>query len=735
MLAPLCPIFRPLAFAVFCLLGQSVATYAQTRVELSVTHANGNPQLVAVIHKDSAPTEHKTFPLRQIHPHTHFHTWTSPESAKRWIGQNGPDDAEMQHLVQTGGGLKGGGLYTSLNGIDSIGFGTDLVVFENHSPFYLIAETGDETREKILDRLGYFGDARKTARYQITQELTKLQILGVNYEASSIAARDVLVLNHPLQWVNLWSQHQLGQFRSGTSDDVVRWLSRGETDFDTLEFLLSIEDKIQIQPSPHLESGFPTIHRLLTGQKVHLSEIEPLRLAFRPESPGVTNPLLGRIVKMLTKPSVIYSEFSQAYFSAFRSEVVKYLRHRLNLAIQSKLNSSQMIQEVLKQITSLQVYEALDALAPAQIPSWSSNKNLAPHELKSTWNLLREKHPFSAKLLLSLLYIDYPDFLVEVSTNHSEPWNRYGVSDFRRYESLNITFERKHIAHSSPVVEVQQLHQKITSDFQDFSQSGLNKTSPIRDFDILAGGDLYPDAQGGYYRITQLQLERLNSNPFLAVETKADPHSQSKNPTVLARHWYASIRNYKKFESFLSDPLKAKLKAAEEKGILGQPQSSEYKELTRNTIEALFQNALKMNANLEINLTRVYQQAISIHPFTDFNGRSLRAYFWLKYDAPIFLTDLNLDLFLNDLEFYMEYDAGKKRIRHIQDAIFRELEQNPGFPRLYDLPEWFEILGNHSVSIESQKAKFRDPNVAQLIRQKRFQEIPELCNQIWLGTQ
>lgn len=734
MLAPVLPFFRPLLLAGFCLLGQSVATYAQTRVDLSVTHVNGNPQLVAIIHKDSTPSERKTIPLRQIQPHTHFHTWTSPESAKRWISQNGPSKAEMQHLVQNGSGLKGGGFYTSLNGVDSIGFGTNLVVFENHSPFYLIAETGDETREKILDRLGYFGDTRKTARYQITQELTKLQILGVNYEASSIAAQDTLVLDHPLQWVNLWSQHQLGEFRSGTSDDVVRWLSRGETDFDTLEFLLSIEDKIQIQPSPHLESRFPTIHRLLLGQKVHLSEIEPLRLAFRPESPGVTNPLLGRILKMLTEPSAIDSAFSRAYFSAFRGEVIKYLRHRLNLAIQSKLNSSQLLQESLRQIAALKTYEALDALAPIQVPPWNSSKSLAPHELKSTWKLLREKHPFSAKLLLSLLYIDYPDFLVELSQNQGEPWNRYGVDDFRRFESLNLEFDRNLLAHSSPAVEVQRVHLRLTSDQPDFSELALQHTSRIRDFDILAGGDLYPDSRGGFYRVNQIQLERLISNPFLDVETKADPHSQSKNPTVLARHWYASIRNFKKFESFLSDSLKTELKKAESQGLLSQPESSDYKKLTQKTLETLLLNVLKTNTNLEIDLTRAYQQAISIHPFKDFNGRSLRAYFWLKYDLPILLTDLNLDLFLNDLEFYMEFDAGKKRIRHIQDAILRELESNHGFPKLYDLPEWFHVLGNHSLSIESQKAKFRDPNVTQIIRQKRFQEIPELCNQIWLGT-
>lgn len=314
---------------------------------------------------------------------------------------------------------------------------------------------------------------------------------------------------------------------------------------------------------------------------------------------------------------------------------------------------------------------------------------------------------FGSKLLRSFEFIDLNDLLVAMARGDSAPWRRYDRPGLR------------------PMLE--KWETATGTSLKDPSLLGVYRTlsedahGGLRGTPIVAGGDIIAYGKG-YYRVTLRQARLLEDHPLLQVELLPDPWSPNGR-TYLGRHVYPCASTYRKFETLLSPKLRVKLRNAERTFDFADPNSPLMQGLTREVLAELI-------AKSPSHPLKEYQHLIAVHPFPDFNGRTMRAWYQRRSGSPLFIRNWDSDLFESFSELAAEAAMGKAHLQAIRQALLNEQFRNPGFPAFYDISEpWMIAAGLSEMNrisptfVSRAKEWFRDPNHANLVRMKMDYEV------------
>ncbi len=431
----------------------------------------------------------------------------------------------------------------------------------------------------------------------------------------------------------------------------------------------------------------------------HAGSIPPLRTESEALSKALTRAFFSEtktgslIAKELvrSKGNVSLDHLTTEDLSAVDRKVFSEFENEFEIA---RKNYSHLEQTGLIQL-SARAFNQLQTLSRAFHPSLTRNHF-------SRWNTFGEKY------VRSFEFIDLSDLLVMITKGKAEPWTRYDT------DNLGSLLNRWVLATDPNLT----LNDHPLNLFQIFSQ---NPRGQYRSHPIPAGGDIFVDGIG-YYRVNQRQLSALKSNPYLVVESINDPSAGlSTETTFLARHHYPSVETFHRFEQKLSRPLAQELQTFESTRNFHDKESNDYKRLNRLILSELIEAALGGNPTLE------YQRLISIHPFSDFNGRSMRVHFQKRTGAPLFLRNFDDDLFLGPTEFMAKVENGIFEWKTIITALEKEMTRNPGFPDFYRVPEpWLIAADLDPGKIENGDELmyrmfdfFKEPDIRELVRQKR----------------
>jgi hypothetical protein len=267
------------------------------------------------------------------------------------------------------------------------------------------------------------------------------------------------------------------------------------------------------------------------------------------------------------------------------------------------------------------------------------------------------QNPFAQRFVRSMEYIDYPDILVAIAAGNDRTWERYddGERHAGRTSSLESRWARATALGPSGAAASQVL--ALHSVFAE-SGGGFRET-PIDD----AGGDIDRGSggPGGFDRLTLEQAQALKANPLLVVEIRPDPYNQATpGQTVLARYRYPSAATFHRFEQLLSPGLRAELQTAEQSGQLRyDPWNAgsvgpSFRRLNPRIIAELLDAAYRPSDPPWQN----YQRMIAVHPFDDYNGRTLRAWYRRQAARPMFMLDFYCDLYCSTERFGQEIRTG-----------------------------------------------------------------------------
>jgi hypothetical protein len=636
---------------------------------------------------------------------TSVYTWAKPEQVNAWVNQPAKLSQDLDYFMQKGKGANGGGFYASLDSVDSIQYGESLASFKTPQAIKLV------NFNDFVIAAGSLKDVPDSETPFSNRLNLKLKELG--FDGSLVESH-----TRANTWIDFFRTEALGAPKIGTLEDVIS----GAHHVLNLPELLMLDARVGgLRNIPELEKISPEAHQIFKG--IALTDQE-----WTSWFNNHFNSLEDFSEHLITSDRSLETSVN----TPFCKKLLRSEKNRFEQMIRSELGTDSAsfhayLPDMIPHFARTHLYQFISATgfrtvlsekAPFQFPVNDFTKITLPEE-----NNLNQSNPgafdFEQKIELSLNYIDFPDLVADVSNGAVTPWHRYDTSGTT---DLNDLFQEGLTENLLPGNSgLLRLHEILSTD-----------TSGFRDHDVLAGGDLYPDARSGYYRVTAMEKERILSNPFLNAEFYPDPDSTK---TFLGRHEYASPKHFRKFQTLLSAELQKNLVDADTRGIFTQPDSPEYKSLVQKVISELVAWSLNMDAHADGEASTMYQQLMSIHPFGDFNGRSLRLYYQKITGMPLFLTDWNNDLFLSPPEFHYAIAVGTRKYQLMKTALRHELNAHPNFPHFYDLAEWFVVEGDLQKMpkdlnefVQMHKAFYSDPNTMNLIRQKRFSEVGMSCD-------
>jgi len=311
---------------------------------------------------------------------------------------------------------------------------------------------------------------------------------------------------------------------------------------------------------------------------------------------------------------------------------------------------------------------------------------------------------FGSKLYRAFEFVDFNDLLVAIAAGRKDPWARYDeIGKPPLIDRWSRAIQESDI-------------QKIAEIISDDTKKG----GTYREHRVIGGGDLFT-GRFGYYRVTLEQKKVLESNPYLTLYFKPDPSSPD-GKAVLARHEYPSAGTFHRFENLLSPGLRADAQAVEAAGKLVEG-SPEFQSITRRIIHELVNQVMSSSQSpLE-----KYQKLISIHPFSDYNGRSLRAWYRHAAGKPLFLTNWDMDLLLSYPELEALASEGDAQLARIRAGFAQAYAASAAFPKFYSRAEPWEVATDtYPDSAEGAQriralgeAWFRNPSHIALVQKKQ----------------
>ena len=317
--------------------------------------------------------------------------------------------------------------------------------------------------------------------------------------------------------------------------------------------------------------------------------------------------------------------------------------------------------------------------------------------------------PFGENLSRAFEFIGYDDLMLAVAEGNSEPWRIYDQTGKRPLlDRWNEAIEAN-MGKNTKFLETYLDANRILTE---------NPASTVRDKPIMAGGDIQLNGKG-YFRITELEKKALEGNDLLISEIIPDPSAPPGRKIYLGRYEYPSAKNYSKFRNYISKEMFSKLEQAEKNNLLDQPG------WTRRMLEDMAAQILGLPADDVVN----YQRMLSLHPFEDYNGRTMRAIYQIRMSRPMFLRNWDRDLFRSPASLAIEVVNGEAQISAIREAMTKEYIQNFSRPKYYDLPVIWQVAAetnfvpkNPNSFVAESKAWYLKPESRELVRQKRTYE-------------
>lgn len=659
---------------------------------------------------------------------TKIYTWAPADDATRWDQQDFVDDGEIKWLVENGEGVAGGGFYASFSPTDSQSFGEILIEQKISKPVRIL-ESSQQRRWNAKELLKLRDAGIDVIRYSQTWMnwiRNSNQALGDARRISTLT--EVLPVIQEIRKTRPDLVHNDYQ-------NVVTVVVRLTTDrdpaqisymkeFENLGFKKSYFDQGLKLPERGIERADPAhVFRLIEEFKPYLvPEVQKLAAMIKE---GFSLPLKKETLQKLISRRISFQNSTPPFaYLALRPGLPGWTEFKLlqNAGYATSDLLGETVAPAIKWVYSIPTN--ISMTAAASVPP-----------------------PYMKSLTLGLSFIDLPDYLLAMADGNPAPWTLYDANSrtplIDRWQKAvaSLRPDMSSIASPTaptPAAAVDQLLQvaKIISD---------ESITAMRTRDIWAGGDLYPDSRGGYYRVSDSELAVLQSNPFITVQTKTDPLSRTGQPTALARHRYTSLQDYARFRDFLEPTLFAEIQQAEKNGLFKTPEAPAYGVLTqrylRSLISAVFPDPNELGVIDSLQVATLYRFLISIHPFNDFNGRSIRAFLSGKTYMNILLADWNHDLTASLFSLSQEIENGNNAFMFLLPALYREREKNPIFPRFFDVPEWYQMLtqtgkltGAPEPFVRTIKQYLQTPATRELIRQKRFNELhyPSSCDQsLW----
>lgn len=705
---------------------------------------------------DSPQTQ--TFKIIKIAKDRPFYHWSPPADGGRWAKQGHIDTGELEHLLANSTNMvAGGGYYVAASPTSSETYGTALTVVEPQMELDCVEDKADrinwtpKTQEALrahgISMVSYGGnhgdwfnifDAKALQRVRSGTATDYLQWLTTNKKPPSFSALITLDAKLPItsdawlaehfpeidkiltrQPLNAAEKKKLAVSSAEvitdlpTTDSRLFELAKTQVDLDDVldHYLLQVqarhhsighalvqfEAKVQaIAPGPALKKHFPVVNKWLSGEKLSSSERskiwDQIYYSIDTINPNGAGPR-SQLVDLLARD--------------FKPELARYWRGKFTNSKRNALSAEGAIRSAREWGIDL----------AELIPGSEAPRLLFPESLRLNFTpKLLALPEFGQNLAASLSFIDYGDLLTEMARGSSAPWKRYDQPGQKR-----PLLERWR--------EATQSRKSLIERYQIVSES----TEPgYRSIPIEAGGDIFPDGVNGkgYYRITAHQRKALEANPFLTIEIREDPSSPLAKKSYLARHEYPSARTYQNFRSHLSVPLQNKLDTAQAAGSFTDISSPDFKMLTQEILQELVREPA--HAYNETSL-QAYHRLISVHPFSDFNGRTLRADFQATTGRPLFLKNWDNDILMSYEELVAADQAGEAQWKAIVGGLAKEAEIHPAFPRFYDVPEiWMAASGTDQVApgdvprfVDNTRVHYADPVNVELMRQKRGLEIEQ----------
>ncbi|RYZ75837.1 MAG: Fic family protein, partial [Proteobacteria bacterium] len=199
--------------------------------------------------------------------------------------------------------------------------------------------------------------------------------------------------------------------------------------------------------------------------------------------------------------------------------------------------------------------------------------------------------------------------------------------------------------------------------------NGLYEThnAAYRGHGIRAGGT----NAGATFLGSPQELAALLANPYLSVQHKPDPSGQG----FLISYEYPSIHDYKRLKPLLSADVYEWIESFSP-ATLAHDKALESR-LNQRIIEDLLRNLFRELHGKPIDAADFLQKFVSIHPFSDGNGRTSRLYLQKALVGagqslpPFYLSDLDLLVSKNNLTKLIE--SSSKAYLNLQKAMLGEL--------------------------------------------------------------
>ncbi|HLD99751.1 MAG TPA: hypothetical protein VJB59_05800 [Bdellovibrionota bacterium] len=603
---------------------------------------------------------------------TRLYHWAHPRDIERWAQAGRVPGEEVAALMKNHDGMAaGGGFYASKDALDSSNFGEKL----------LIMEIKKDTR--ILNGAGAAYDLRTILGNDwdnVQRELRALNLSGMRYSST---------------WLNFFEESPLEKAWTPKSSveilDAFRADSPGSKR-PSFQQLLRLDQSYPLVDHPVIQKNFPELSKYLTGKA--LTEPEQIKL-------------YAHLSTMPEVHSSITKKLRQFFHSRF---VQEYIRSFATITKNGRISPEVDFEFDL-------VYAMMNGVQAKEILPSTVQHQVAPIMIGFLPNNASLTNEFARNFYESFEFIDWNDIVDSMEKGDPAPWTRYDQTGMAplldRWRKA-----KQPVGGTDPDSEVLGSYRALSG----------NPNGTYRDAPIIAGGDFEVNGKK-YYRITESQLETLKKDLFLSVEWVDDPNPPQGAPTktYLARHEYPSAKTYKKFQQLLSADLLKKLKQAEGSGQLANEASIEFKNLTQAVLKELILYSEKKNVS---PLFR-YQLQISIHPFSDYNGRSLRAKYFKDAGKPLVMKNWDLDLFLNYEEFASESAAGQLQYQALFKGLFDAEKASPDVPpKFYDIKEPYMMVSGVSELDEPPadfvnrvKAFYTDPANDELIRRKQYYDV------------
>ena len=288
---------------------------------------------------------------------------------------------------------------------------------------------------------------------------------------------------------------------------------------------------------------------------------------------------------------------------------------------------------------------------------------------------IRKLNPQAADYLDSFFHLaSYSDGLSlyrATTVNPTNPWHEFEPENFERYKAMRAKYlNEAHALQTSGG----RLSSKdgITDGYANFGKpSGLffgqsrdtwvkdqidlltrinsdvrGIASSFRTESVRAGG---PEA-GNRFLATHSQAAALAQNPYLELNVVPDPQQRG----LLVEYHYPDVYHFKKLKGRLSDTLYHLLETTDPEKF--KTDDKLRNETNQKIVSELLRGYIKSIHNTPINYAHFMATLISIHPYSDFNGRTVRIFSEL---AGVETSKILPHLFESDLDI-LTTQAGLK---------------------------------------------------------------------------